>query len=69
MIPERPVTVETVETLATPETAEHVETVETVEPTETVRMYKLDISVTQLLSDNLKARDASAKFIAYIRKF
>ena len=54
--------VETVETMETVETVEFVETAQT-EETEDLK------KVTHLLSDNLKARDASASKNLYLRLF
>ena len=58
-------TVETVETEEAEETVEAVQTVETVETAEAAKtVYTEDLkkyhSLTQSVSDNLKARDASA---------
>ena len=54
-------TVEAEETVVTEETMEPVETVETVKTVETVETdYTEDLKKYDLLTDNLKARDASA---------
>ena len=61
--------VETVESVETVETIETAETAETAEAVMTENLKKYD-SVTYSLSDNLKARDASAsKKISTTRKY